>query len=130
MAEEENAKAIICLTNTGKTARLLSRHRPGCPILAVIPDSCSDVARQMALSFGVHVAVYDTVKGEKPSAFNRLNSTIAAHSGGLLKEGDMVVCVYSADHQKYANIIEVRIIPTPAMLSPVAGPPAEAKSTE
>lgn len=45
------AKAIICLTDTGEAARLLSRHRPPMPIYA-----CTDnpqVARQVNLSWGV-----------------------------------------------------------------------------
>ncbi len=45
------AKAIVCLAETGDAARLLSRHRPTMPIYA-----CTDaapIARQMNLSWGV-----------------------------------------------------------------------------
>lgn len=45
------AKAIVCLTDSGDAARLLSRHRPPMPIYA-----CTDnpqVARQVNLSWGV-----------------------------------------------------------------------------
>lgn len=54
------AKAIVCLTDTGEAARLLSRHRPFMPIYA-----CTDnpqVARQVNLSWGVFPCLFSTWK--------------------------------------------------------------------
>jgi pyruvate kinase len=46
-----NAKAIACFTETGGTARLLSKFRPPVPIIACTPQE--SVARQLKLCWGV-----------------------------------------------------------------------------
>lgn len=45
------ASAIITVTETGHTARMISRFRPACPIIATTTDE--RVHRQMSLSWGV-----------------------------------------------------------------------------
>lgn len=50
-ANSSNAKAIFAFTNSGLTARLLSRLRPVQPILAMTPNEKS--YHQMALNWGV-----------------------------------------------------------------------------
>ncbi|TAJ13348.1 pyruvate kinase [Patescibacteria group bacterium] len=52
-------KAIVAFTETGSTARMLSRHRPHLPIIALTPHK--HVSRQLAVSFGV-VSVVDASK--------------------------------------------------------------------
>ncbi|MBI3649215.1 MAG: pyruvate kinase [Actinobacteria bacterium] len=49
--EHGEAAAIACYTETGRTARLLSAERPGCPIYAFIPDEAT--RRSTALLWGV-----------------------------------------------------------------------------
>lgn len=51
MADQVGATAIISLTETGFTSRLMSKHRPECPILAV--TSYPNVARRLCLNWGV-----------------------------------------------------------------------------
>jgi pyruvate kinase len=51
LAERVGARAIVALTQTGRTAQLLSLARPRVPILACAPDE--GVARQLALWWGV-----------------------------------------------------------------------------
>lgn len=46
-----NAKAIITVTQKGKTARNISRFRPPMPIIACTPDE--RVCRQLNMSWGV-----------------------------------------------------------------------------
>lgn len=52
-----NAACIICLTHTGKTAEVVSRFRPRCPIIVVTRDA--RVARQMHLNRGCFPLIYD-----------------------------------------------------------------------
>ena len=46
-----NAKAIIAVTRSGNTARMVSKYRPGCPIIACTPDE--RIWRQLNLVWGV-----------------------------------------------------------------------------
>ena len=46
-----NAKAIVAATKSGSTARLLSKYRPKCPIIATTPYDT--VMRSLSLNFGV-----------------------------------------------------------------------------
>ena len=50
-AESLKANAILCVTKSGHTARMISRFRPRCPIVAVTPTP--KVIRQLAISWGV-----------------------------------------------------------------------------
>ena len=50
-AKDLDAKAILTITNSGHTARMISRYRPACPIVAL--TMFEKVRRQMALSWGV-----------------------------------------------------------------------------
>ena len=51
MVNRLGAKAILSLTETGFTPRMISRHRPECPIIAVTTSAV--VARKLALNWGV-----------------------------------------------------------------------------
>ena len=61
MAANLKAAAIICLTETGFSARLISKYRPACPILAI--TSSQIVARKLCMNWGVVPVLY---QGELP----------------------------------------------------------------
>jgi len=46
-----NASCIVSATNSGKTARLVSRYRPACPVVAAVTDE--KAWRQLALNWAV-----------------------------------------------------------------------------
>ena len=50
-AMDLNVAAIVAFTQSGHTARMISRFRPACPIIAITP--IEKVRRQLALSWGV-----------------------------------------------------------------------------
>ena len=85
------AAAIITPTISGHTARIISKYRPCCPIIAVTPSSV--VQRQLALHWGV-----------RPILSRRTDSTDETISGavraaqkhGLVKQGDVVVITAGA----------------------------------
>ncbi len=56
-AMQVDAKAIITLTQTGETARMLARHKPHIPLIAVTQNK--QVAAQLCVSFGVNTAITD-----------------------------------------------------------------------
>ena len=47
-----NAKAIVAATNSGSTAKLVSKYKPKCPIVAITPHE--EVLRGLSLNFGVY----------------------------------------------------------------------------
>jgi pyruvate kinase len=55
VAEGLGARALVAFTASGRTARLLARHRPPLPLLAFTPDDA--VRNQLALSWGVEAHV-------------------------------------------------------------------------
>jgi len=85
MAEQLGAKAIISLTETGFTSRLISKHRPECPILAV--TGSRTVARRLSMNWGVIPVLYhdelsDDAKVEL--AVERAREREIAASGDIL----------------------------------------------
>lgn len=86
-AEQLNAAAIIAITKSGHTARMISKFRPTAPIVAMADDE--RVVRTMSLVWGVNC-----IQGEirdMDSLFK--NSVDTAVEKGILKNGDLVVII-------------------------------------
>lgn len=85
-AMDLDAKAIISLTHAGRTARLLSRFRPGCPIISttVFPR----VQRQLNLSWGVVPILVPEVTTTDELFEVGIK---CASEAGFLSDGDLVV---------------------------------------
>lgn len=85
-AQELGADAIITSTQTGQTARMVSKYKPRSPIIAV--TSRRRVAAQLALTWGVSPVLCPPVEStdEMYAA-----ATCAALQGQLLREGALVV---------------------------------------
>jgi pyruvate kinase len=86
IAEQLGAAAIMTLTQTGATARNVSKFRPHTPILAITPHV--NVARQLQMVWGVKPLL---VLG-LPSTGQTFQAAInVAQENKLLTEGDLVV---------------------------------------
>lgn len=85
-AHDLNAAAIITVTKTGSTARMISKFRPACPIIGCTPDI--KVFRQMAMSWGV-VPVLVEEKMRSDDLFD--HAVDASVKAGVVKHGDLVV---------------------------------------
>lgn len=85
-ALELNAKAIISSTETGYTARMVSKYRPKAPIIAVTTEEST--MRRLALNWGV-----TPVKGEIATSTDEMfdYAMKGGLDSGLVKEGDLVV---------------------------------------
>ncbi|KAK5126573.1 hypothetical protein LTR85_009507 [Meristemomyces frigidus] len=95
---EQNAGAILCLTTSGNTARLISKYRPVCPIIMVSRNATA--TRYSHLYRGVYPFHYAVEKPDFKSepwqedVDNRLKWGIAnAIKLGVLNHGDPVICV-------------------------------------
>ncbi|UOF92661.1 pyruvate kinase [Fodinisporobacter ferrooxydans] len=86
IADELDAKAIITPTHGGHTARMISKHRPGSPIVAVTSEE--RVARKLCVTWGV----YPIVVKPTTTTDDLLETAVdAALTSGLVKRGDLVV---------------------------------------
>ena len=86
MAADLGAAAILTATQSGYTARLISRFHPACPIMALSPDQA--VCRQLSIVWGVQafkVREFTTTD----EIFIRCGDMALAK--GIAKEGDTVV---------------------------------------
>ena len=85
-AKDLDAKAILAATDSGHTARMISRFRPACPVAAL--TTREKVRRQLSICWGV----IPFLTGEVNST-DRIFSlaTETALKEGLVKNGDTVV---------------------------------------
>lgn len=86
IAYETGAKAILCNTSSGSTAKLVSKYRPVTPIIALTPESST--YHQLALSWGVEPVLIPPVYNAE-EMFTKVVHTIV--SRGYATEGDKVV---------------------------------------
>ena len=81
-----DAKAIITVSKSGHTARMISKYRPGCQIVGCSPDECT--CRQLNMSWGVSPV---HIREEYSMEILFLHATEAAEREGYVEEGDVVV---------------------------------------
>ncbi|MCG6939560.1 MAG: pyruvate kinase [Gammaproteobacteria bacterium] len=85
MGANLNAVAIISLTESGFTSRLVSKYRPDCPILAV--TTSEKVARKLSMNWGVVPALYQgaaTDEGRIDFAISEARRMVNADSGDIV----------------------------------------------
>lgn len=80
------AKAIITVSRSGNTARMISKYRPGCMIVGCSPEE--HTCRQLNMSWGI-TPVH--IKEEYSMEILLLHATEAAERAGYVEKGDIVV---------------------------------------
>ncbi len=80
------AAAIITVTKSGKTARMISKYRPQCPIIGCTP--IEKVCRQLNLSWGVQPLIIP----EEDNTDDLFEHAVdAAKNAGYVKNGEVTV---------------------------------------
>ena len=85
-AKSVSAKAIVVLTESGNTARLVSHYRPTIPIVALTPSE--HIRRQMALNWGVQSFVISPIR-DTDQRIQEAEKVIMQE--GLADKGDRLV---------------------------------------
>lgn len=94
MANHLNSSAIIVMTETGFSARLVSKYRPECPIVAITFTPI--VVHRLTLSWGIYGFLYDGADSDK----ERLNFAIeTAKQIGQVESGDVVILITGPSRQ-------------------------------
>lgn len=85
-AMDLNAAAIVTVTKTGKTARMISKYRPSCPIIGCTPYE--NVWRQLNLSWGVRPLMLE-IKDNTDELFE--HAIERAENERYVKQGEITV---------------------------------------
>lgn len=107
-AMDLNAKAIVALTKTGHTARMISKFRPLNPIIAATTER--NIYHQLALSWGV-IPVMNNIHNSAEELFE--SAIVRASETGIAKSGDVIVMASGSDTNcaGTTDFIRVFVIP-------------------
>ncbi len=94
MANHLNAAAIIALTETGFTSRLISKYRPDCPILAI--TTRKSVVSRLAMNWGVLAMHYDGDGSDDEKIVFAINR---AKELGYVKDNDLLILTAGSSRQ-------------------------------
>lgn len=106
-AMDLNAAAILAATQSGYTAKVISRFRPACPIIAVCQNE--KVRRQLCISWGV----YSYLTGVVDSTDRLFSMSVdVATREGAIKTGDTVVITAGVPIGKSGttNLIKAQVV--------------------
>jgi pyruvate kinase len=90
-AEDIKAKFVIACTSSGFTARLVSKFRPGSPIIAFTPET--SVLKKMSLYWGVRPKLMPPPT-DTDKMITEVENLLLAE--GLVKKGDKIVITASS----------------------------------
>jgi pyruvate kinase len=91
-ADQLGAAALVCFSQSGKTARLVARHRPARPILALTPSAA--VARRLSLVWGVEARVVAEQPDDHEAVVHLAER--AAVQEGMASAGELIVVTHGA----------------------------------
>ena len=102
-----NAKAILTVSVTGRTARMISKYRPESMIIGCTISE--KVRRQLNLTWGVYPIL---IREEYSTEILTLRASEAAEKNGFVRSGDMVVLTAGVPLGKpgKTNLIRAMII--------------------
>ncbi|MEE0776463.1 MAG: pyruvate kinase [Bacillota bacterium] len=86
MASSLGAKAIVIPTNSGETARLVARFRPGVPMIATSPHQ--EICRRLALTWGIDCFYQPEAAGTDETVRGAM---AIAKEKGYVQGGDLVM---------------------------------------
>jgi pyruvate kinase len=99
--------ALVVPTSSGRTARLVSAHRPNVPVLAVSPRI--ETVRRLKLLFGV-TAVLNQNEGDVRGLLQDCALLAAKH--GIASSGDLIAITAGLPEQELGtNLFEVHRVP-------------------
>ena len=101
-AHDLNARVVIVVTNSGQTARMVSKFRPNMPIVAATPNE--KTYRKLALSWGVY-PVKAEVQGNSDALFT--HAIKRAHEENYITKNDLAIIAAGIPMGETANTLRV-----------------------
>jgi pyruvate kinase len=93
-AKDASAVAIIACTNSGATARAISRFRPVVPVVAITPSART--ARQLSVGWGITPVVVTAQRTTDDIVWFAIKAVVEA---GLAKKGDVVAILVGSPEE-------------------------------
>ena len=121
IAKQVKAPAIISLSRSGLTAKMISKHRPECPILGVTPSQ--QTWRELALWWGVHPVRLSEMSDINVAAKEAITTCV---SKGLLPEGELAVITAGVPVGRPGSTNVVEVLTTGTIL--LSGTPLSHKN--
>ena len=87
LAEQMNAAAIVAVTRTGETARVVSHYRPKPQIIAITDRAT--ILRRLNLTWGVHGMVIEQLSDDSDKALQMIQERLV--NSGMVMPGEYVV---------------------------------------
>ena len=87
LADQMRAAAIVAVTNSGQTARVLARYRPDPPIIAI--TASARTLRSLGIVWGVRGLVIENLGEDSDSALAKVQESLVG--AGLVKRGEYIV---------------------------------------
>jgi pyruvate kinase len=107
-AHDLNAAAIITLTESGSTARMISKFRPQCTIIGCTTNE--KVCRQLSMSWGITPVLFEAKQTSDELFEHAIEKAIET---GIIKCGDLVVLTAGLPLgiAGTTNILKVQLVP-------------------
>lgn len=102
--EQMTVDYFVVLTDSGKTARFLSRFRPQIPIIAITNNKTTQ--DQLCMSYGVKPFLYKYPKGKVRSTKKVLQ---ALKKSKMVSKGDQVIVIYGKQWGVSGNTNTIRV---------------------
>jgi pyruvate kinase len=104
IAKDLAAPAIVSLTESGFTSRMISKHRPECPIVAI--TGSERVARRLSMNWGVAAVLYS---GEASDEAKIRFASECVQQMGFARPGDSIV-VTAGQAQRSGGTDMIRVL--------------------
>ena len=105
-AQELNAAAIVAVTLSGNSARMIAKFRPATPIIAVTPNEKTYF--QLAMSWGILPIKNEYIENSH-ELLNDVSSKIIAHN--IVEDGDIVVMTGSSQYSPgVTNMLQAHVV--------------------
>jgi pyruvate kinase len=107
-ALEQDVAAIVACTQSGATARAISRFRPAMPIVAVTPHERT--LRQLSMSWGVETLLSERSGNTDDGIWSAVQKAVEA---GFATQGDVVVVLAGSPYEKDPVADTLRLVRVP-----------------